>query len=1193
MIFEASPVFNYIDKKLSELWRAKRAGFIGEDREAFIRTLANMVLNSETPFVLVEGDPGAGKSAVAAMLSDNFNAGDGRLAPKLIRYAFSLAHSDLNDLKNFTEYVCGCLQKEFGVSADAAFQGDWGRRLKDCLLRATDSPIARETGRVHLLIDGLEECPDYPALLDALPRSNNIVYLLFAQPEVVKVADGPNFRKITLPFLTVETAEQILKARLGDKWRAARAIAARLLKNSRNLNPLILTAFAEEFRQCPNMAVVWWGNIHGLKSYFTKRAIGFDDMTRKLLGALACALGENLTSKTLAAFVNRDNSAVRKSLRTASRFVRYAPDSGGYEFRHNAWKTFARREFSVAGKQFALWSGANAKTAKVDDNRYSLHHGVRHLIIEKEWAKAAKLLTDLDFLMRRTKERGISSIFGEYAALSRHSRGAVFRDWAEFFREKGHLLFLGTKAWGSDRILFQLAWEDGEDSLVSAAAVKYAKKGKADWERMLAVRPKQKSRRKCLVIQGGKPTMLLRDGRVLAGYDDGTLRIWNAATGECKAELIGHTDEVFGVRELKDGRILSWSEDNTLRIWSAKGKSEVELEGHTDRVSEAVELSDGRILSCSLDTTLRIWNPSTGDCDAELKGHHYAVRDALELQDGRLLSWSWYGKTLLIWDAATGDCVDELKGHADRVHSAFELKDGRILSCSLDSTMRIWDAATGEYEIEFKGHAGWVEGAVVLKNGRILSWSRDNTLRLWDAATGECKTEFKGHADFVSGAVELKNGRLLSWSHDNTLRLWGASTGECETEFKGHLDEVEGAVELENGRLLSWSKDNTLRCWDAATGDCVAEYIGHTSWVQGAFELNDGRLFSWSLDKTLRIWDIGAGERKSGLNKPDTLAHAVVKLKDGRLLSWGKDKPLCILDASTGACAVELKGHAGHVFGALELKDRSILSWSKDKTLRVWDASDGACKAKLEGHTDYVYGAAQLKDHRIFSWSKDKTLRIWDAASEECKAELEGHAESVTDAIELKDRRILSWAWLENVLRIWDASTGEFEMKLKGHTSWIFGAIELRDGRILSWSRDADLRIWDADGECAAVLEGHTCAVGGAVELKNGGILSWSADKTMRLWDVATGDCISEFAEDISDGRVLDDGRVLLWDRDCRLRIWNVKDKGLSPVVWFGAARPSSMWNAELSFPLTGSLRGNELTSINLVPATVKQRHVK
>ena len=59
--------------------------------------------------------------------------------------------------------------------------------------------------------------------------------------------------------------------------------------------------------------------------------------------------------------------------------------------------------------------------------------------------------------------------------------------------------------------------------------------------------------------------LLLPDGRVLSWSADGTLRVWDVATGEGRA-LTGQ-GSVNGALLLPDGRVLSWSDDGTLRVW--------------------------------------------------------------------------------------------------------------------------------------------------------------------------------------------------------------------------------------------------------------------------------------------------------------------------------------------------------------------------------------------------------------------------------------------------------------------------------------------------------------------------------------------------------------------------------------------------------------------------------------------------
>jgi hypothetical protein len=57
---------------------------------------------------------------------------------------------------------------------------------------------------------------------------------------------------------------------------------------------------------------------------------------------------------------------------------------------------------------------------------------------------------------------------------------------------------------------------------------------------------------------------------ILSASDDGTLKIWDAASGAERATLTGHTDDVRGCAVSPDGTwIVSGSVDCTLRVWDA------------------------------------------------------------------------------------------------------------------------------------------------------------------------------------------------------------------------------------------------------------------------------------------------------------------------------------------------------------------------------------------------------------------------------------------------------------------------------------------------------------------------------------------------------------------------------------------------------------------------------------------------
>jgi WD40 repeat protein len=98
---------------------------------------------------------------------------------------------------------------------------------------------------------------------------------------------------------------------------------------------------------------------------------------------------------------------------------------------------------------------------------------------------------------------------------------------------------------------------------------------------------------------------------------DGTVRLWDPATGTRGRRLKGHVGPVVAlcVVGASDGRVVlaSASEDGTVRLWDpVSGVQRHVLEGHTGPVSAlcTAPSADGRRLlaSASHDRTVRLWD---------------------------------------------------------------------------------------------------------------------------------------------------------------------------------------------------------------------------------------------------------------------------------------------------------------------------------------------------------------------------------------------------------------------------------------------------------------------------------------------------------------------------------------------------------------------------------------------------------
>jgi WD40 repeat protein len=553
----------------------------------------------------------------------------------------------------------------------------------------------------------------------------------------------------------------------------------------------------------------------------------------------------------------------------------------------------------------------------------------------------------------------------------------------------------------------------------------------------------------------------------------------NRTSSALRRTLFGHTYIVRGCAVSGDGRlIVSASEDGTLKVWdAASGAERLTLFGHTSAVRDCAMSGDGRlIVSASDDGTLKVWDTASGDELHTLRGHTGAVRGCAVSGDGRLIISASADHTLKVWDAASGIARLTLSGHTKEVFSCAVSGDGRlIISASADHTLKVWDAPSGTELHTLSGHTNVIWGCAVSGDGRmIVSASLDGTLKVWDAPSGTELHTLSGHTNWITDCAVSEDGRLIvSSSFDRTLKVWDAASGTELHTLSGHTNVVWGCAVSRDGRLIvSSSFDRTLKVWDAASGAERPTPSGHTSYVLSCAISGDGRLtVSASSDRTLKVWDATSGaERLTLFGHTDDVSDCAIS-GDGRLIvSASSDRTLKVWDATSGAERLTLSGHTGAVRGcAISGDGRLIVSASSDRTLKVWDAISGAERLTLSGHTGEVRGCAISEDSRlIVSASSDGTLKVWDAASGTELRTLSGHTGEVRGCTISEDGHLIVSASSDRTLKVWDTASGTEHLTLSGHTWSVLQCTVSGDSRlIVSASADGTLKVWDATyGTC-------------------------------------------------------------------------------------------------------------------------------
>jgi WD40 repeat protein/serine/threonine protein kinase len=322
------------------------------------------------------------------------------------------------------------------------------------------------------------------------------------------------------------------------------------------------------------------------------------------------------------------------------------------------------------------------------------------------------------------------------------------------------------------------------------------------------------------------------DGRTLATADYAippappSARLWDCASGKQKGVPLGHGRWIHTLAfRPPDGRFLiTGSHDGTVGIWdAATGAPRGKLARGSPVLALAVDPQGNRMVTGSSDGRARVWDLGTLQLLGEWLAHGTAVRPVAFSPQGDYLLTAGADGTARLWDAATWQPVGSPMEHGGAVWVAEFSPDGRrILTGSWDGTGRLWDAATGAPRGRPLAHGDEVWAAAFSRDGRwaaTASW--DGTARVWDATTGRPLGPPLPHADKVwAVAFDPQSRMLLTGAEDSQARLWRIPP------------PLEGAVE----RLVLWAQVLTGMELDADGGSHV---LDTQTWQQRRQTLED------------------------------------------------------------------------------------------------------------------------------------------------------------------------------------------------------------------------------------------------------------------------------------------------------------------------------------------------------------------
>ena len=608
-------------------------------------------------------------------------------------------------------------------------------------------------------------------------------------------------------------------------------------------------------------------------------------------------------------------------------------------------------------------------------------------------------------------------------------------------------------------------------------------------------------------------------------------------------------------------QVSKWKGDIWLRLMTASllqpgSPLKDTLEGH-DWIESVTVTPDGRRAISGLDNgTLKVWDLETREQLASLEGHTGRVKSVTVTPDGhRVISGSHDG-TLKVWDIEKGVQLATLEGHIDWVESVTVTPDGRrAISGSDDGTLKVWDLKTWKQLATLEGHTDSVRSVTVTPDGRrAISGSDDGTLKVWDLKTWKQLATLEGHIDSVRSVTVTPDGsRAISGSFDRTLKVWDLETWKQLAPLKVITGSVESVTVTPDGRyVISGSDYGTLKVWNLETGEQLATLKDSGSWVESVTVTPDGRhAISGSIDGRLMVWDMRTDEQLTTTEDHACYVNSVTVTPDGRCaISGSDDGTLKVWDMETGKQLATLKGHTCGVHSVtVTLDSRRVVSVSNDWTLKIWDLKKGVQLPLLKVITDTIDSATVTPDgRRAILITSNKTPKVWNLETRKLETVLKDQTVSFAPVTVTPDGHRAILVSGVSTLKVWDLETGVQLTTLRGHTDWIKSLTVTPDGyRVISVSYDSTPKVWDLKtGEQLATLEGLTGLVNSVtVTPDSRRVISVSDDKTLKVWEIETGEQLAMLGSHndwVMPVTVTPDGRrAISGSFDRTLKVWDME----------------------------------------------------
>jgi WD40 repeat protein len=448
----------------------------------------------------------------------------------------------------------------------------------------------------------------------------------------------------------------------------------------------------------------------------------------------------------------------------------------------------------------------------------------------------------------------------------------------------------------------------------------------------------------------------------------GEVRVFDSG-GDLFQTLKGHEGSVITVDFADHGPgLISASTDGTVRVWDAiTGEQIGELEGMSGRYRDADLTADGQTaVTVDFRGVVRVWDVDSGITRGD------QLNDLTREGRARSVDLSADESSVLV---SFGDGRARLSNLDDRqVAQTFGRHNGAVRSAEFggagrsvvttglsDGEARIYDAGT---LLRTFPDSGYAYATAVDPHDRLVAVAgTDGSLGVYDRASGATEASWAASQQRLRAVQFDHSGeRLVTGGDDGVARIWDVDSGEQVGPSLPHDDAVTGvAFDPTGERLATASFDGAARIWDLASGE--ANLLASGDYTTAIDWSPDGELIAVATQRfrthTIHVIDPETREDVTPpFENPGGVASLGFDPAGDRIVVGSGEGTARIFEARTGKELVVLSGQIGAVNSAeFTLDGRRVITTGPEGT-RVWSAESGLPLDTFPGYSVFATPSA-------------------------------------------------------------------------------------------------------------------------------------------------------------------------------------------------------------------------------------------